>query len=159
MRQIVRNLQGLSLTDARRIARQLIFADGALNADDLPQLAKLKFELLNRSGHLHYEYDTARFDEVLLQVHGHRTRLRQLSHVVDHGLQVDLAGVALGSGLTEGEEVVPAAGQERVRRHRVGRSELDRLAVERRVTVPPSSEKPDRLRPIVIILYVAVNKV
>ena len=64
VQQIVRNLQGLSLVDARRIARQLIFADGALNAADLPQLAKLKFELLNRSGHLHYEYDTARFADV-----------------------------------------------------------------------------------------------
>lgn len=64
VQQIVRNLQGLSLTDARRIARQLIFADGALNANDLPQLARLKFELLNRSGHLHYEYDTAQFAEV-----------------------------------------------------------------------------------------------
>jgi len=64
VRQIVRNLQGLSLTDAQRIARQLIFADGALNADDLPQLARLKFELLNRSGHLHYEYDAAQFAEV-----------------------------------------------------------------------------------------------
>ncbi len=64
VRQILRNLQGLSLPDARRIARQLIFADGALQADDLPQLAKLKFELLNRSGHLHYEYDSARFGDV-----------------------------------------------------------------------------------------------
>ncbi len=64
VRQILRNLQGLSLTDARRIARQLIHGDGALHADDLPQLAKLKFELLNRSGHLHYEYDSARFGEV-----------------------------------------------------------------------------------------------
>ena len=62
VQQIVRNLQGLSLTDARRIARHLIYRDGALSADDLPQLSKLKFELLNRSGHLHYEYDTARFD-------------------------------------------------------------------------------------------------
>src|SRR5690606_17505967 len=61
---IVRNLQGLSLGDARRIARQLIFNDGALGRDDLPQLAKLKFELLNRSGHLHYEYDTAGFADV-----------------------------------------------------------------------------------------------
>lgn len=61
---ILRNLQGLSLGDARRIARQLIHADGALAAGDLPQLAKLKFELLNRSGHLHYEFDTARFAEV-----------------------------------------------------------------------------------------------
>ncbi len=62
--QIVRNLQGLDLLDARRIARQLIFGDGALNAGDLPQLAKLKFELLNRSGHLHYEYDSAHFGDV-----------------------------------------------------------------------------------------------
>ncbi|MGE4459558.1 MAG: AAA family ATPase [Stenotrophomonas sp.] len=64
VRQILRNLQGLSLPDARRIARQLIYADGALRADDLPQLARLKFELLNRSGHLHYEYDSARFGDV-----------------------------------------------------------------------------------------------
>lgn len=64
VRQIVRNLQGLSAGDARRIARQLIYADGVLCADDLPALAKLKFELLNRSGHLHYEYDTAAFADV-----------------------------------------------------------------------------------------------
>lgn len=64
VRQIVRNLQGLSLSDAQRIARQLIHGDGALNAEDLPQLARLKFEMLNRSGHLHYEYDTARFADV-----------------------------------------------------------------------------------------------
>ena len=64
VQQIVRNLRGLGLEDARRIARQLIFNDGALSSADLPQLARLKFELLNRSGHLHYEYDTARFNEV-----------------------------------------------------------------------------------------------
>ncbi|MET0754523.1 MAG: AAA family ATPase, partial [Pseudoxanthomonas sp.] len=64
VQQIVRNLQGLSLPDARRIARQLIYDDGALSAADLPQLSKLKFELLNRSGHLHYEYDTARVADV-----------------------------------------------------------------------------------------------
>jgi len=64
VRQIVRNLHGLTLTDARRIARHLIWRDGALGADDLPELARLKFELLNKSGHLHYEYDTARFSDV-----------------------------------------------------------------------------------------------
>ncbi|MDR6990004.1 AAA family ATPase [Luteimonas sp. 3794] len=64
VRQIVRNLQGLSLGDARRITRQLIHADGALDTRDLPALAKLKFELLNKSGHLHYEYDTAGFADV-----------------------------------------------------------------------------------------------
>ena len=64
VRQIVRNLHGLTLTDARRIARHLIWRDGALDFDDLPELARLKFELLNKSGHLHYEYDTARFADV-----------------------------------------------------------------------------------------------
>ncbi|HST43896.1 MAG TPA: AAA family ATPase [Luteimonas sp.] len=64
VQQIVRNLQGMNLTDARRIARHLIFRDGVLGSDDLPELAKLKFELLNKSGHLHYEYDTARFADV-----------------------------------------------------------------------------------------------
>lgn len=62
--RIVRNLQGLGAPDARRIARHLIYDDGVLNDSDLPQLAKLKFELLNRSGHLHYEYDTAQFADV-----------------------------------------------------------------------------------------------
>jgi SpoVK/Ycf46/Vps4 family AAA+-type ATPase len=61
---LVRNLRGLSLIEARRIARQLIFKDGAIAQHDLPELAKLKFELLNQSGHLHFEYDTASFGEV-----------------------------------------------------------------------------------------------
>jgi hypothetical protein len=64
VRTIVRNLVGLSMTEAQRIARQLIFDDGALDANDLPRLARLKFELLNRSGHLHFEYDTAKFADI-----------------------------------------------------------------------------------------------
>lgn len=86
VQQIVRNLQGLSLTDARRIARQLIFADGALNADDLPQLARLKFELLNRSGHLHYEYDTAQFADV--------AGARRLKRWIEQRRSVFVAGTA-----------------------------------------------------------------
>ncbi len=65
VRQIVRNLRGLSETDARRIARHLIFRDGVLNHDDLPELAKLKFELINRSGHLHYEFDPVKLEHVI----------------------------------------------------------------------------------------------
>ena len=61
---IVRNLCGMSLPDARRIARHLVFRDGALGVADLPELTKLKFELLNKSGHLHFEYDTAHFNDV-----------------------------------------------------------------------------------------------
>lgn len=62
--QVVRNLQGLGAGDARRLARHVVFDDGVLDASDLPKLAKLKFALLNRSGHLHFEYDTARFADV-----------------------------------------------------------------------------------------------
>lgn len=61
---IVRNLRGLDAMDIRRIARHLINNDGALGPGDLPQLAKLKFELLNRGGLLRFEYDTARFADV-----------------------------------------------------------------------------------------------
>ncbi|GLQ45190.1 ATPase [Dyella lipolytica] len=63
-RTIVRNLVGLTAQDARRIVRKLIYNDGALNANDLPELMQAKFDLLNRSGLLHYEYATASFADV-----------------------------------------------------------------------------------------------
>jgi ATPase family associated with various cellular activities (AAA) len=61
---VVRNLRGLSLDDARRIVRKLIYDDGALTQADVAELAKAKFELLNKDGLLHFEYDTARFADV-----------------------------------------------------------------------------------------------
>jgi AAA+ superfamily predicted ATPase len=64
LRTIVRNLLGLKLPDARRIARQLVFRDGAIGMSDLPELARLKFDLLNRDGVLHFEYETAAFADV-----------------------------------------------------------------------------------------------
>ncbi|WP_329741902.1 AAA family ATPase [Dyella sp. A6] len=63
-RTIVRNLLGLSAPDARRIVRKLIYNDGALGAADLPELMQSKFDLLNRSGLLHYEYATASFADI-----------------------------------------------------------------------------------------------
>jgi hypothetical protein len=63
-RTLVRNLVGLSAPDARRIVRKLIYNDGALGANDLPELMRAKFDLLNRSGLLHYEYATASFADV-----------------------------------------------------------------------------------------------
>lgn len=64
MKTIVRNLLGLKVPDARRIARQLVFRDGAVGMSDLPELARLKFDLLNRDGVLHFEYETAAFADV-----------------------------------------------------------------------------------------------
>jgi len=63
-RAIVRNLRGLGEDDARRIVRKLIYCDGALGPADVAELAKAKFELLNRDGLLHFEYETARFADV-----------------------------------------------------------------------------------------------
>lgn len=63
-RVIVRNLIGLSAPDARRIVRKLIYNDGALGQADLPDLMQAKFELLNRSGLLHFEYATASFADI-----------------------------------------------------------------------------------------------
>jgi AAA+ superfamily predicted ATPase len=61
---IVRNLCGLALEDARRIVRQLIYNDGALDQADVAELAKAKFELLNKEGLLHFEYETGKFADV-----------------------------------------------------------------------------------------------
>jgi hypothetical protein len=61
---IERNLAGLDAVEARRIARHLIFDDGVLGPDDIPALGKLKFELLNRSGLLQFEYDSTGMAEI-----------------------------------------------------------------------------------------------
>ena len=63
-RAVVRNLRGLGFDDARRIVRKLIYDDGALDQPDVADLAKAKFELLNKDGLLHFEYETARFADV-----------------------------------------------------------------------------------------------
>ena len=62
--RLIDNLTGLSLADARRLARGAIVDDGALTEADLPRVMQAKFNLLARDGVLSYEYDTARFAEV-----------------------------------------------------------------------------------------------
>jgi len=61
---LVRNLSGLSASDARRLARKAIFDDGAITESDLPAAMKAKYELLNREGLLSFEYETERFADV-----------------------------------------------------------------------------------------------
>jgi AAA+ superfamily predicted ATPase len=63
-RAVVRNLRGLGLDDARRIVRKLIYCDGALTQAGVAELARAKFELLNKDGLLHFEYETARLADV-----------------------------------------------------------------------------------------------
>lgn len=62
--QVVSNLQGMNHADARMLARRLICDDGAITQEDVPELNKAKFALLNLDGVLTYEADVARFAEV-----------------------------------------------------------------------------------------------
>lgn len=64
MQQVVKNLRGLSHADARILARSIICDDGAITQEDLPELNKAKFQLLDLEDVLTYEADVARFADV-----------------------------------------------------------------------------------------------
>ena len=61
---LIENLGGLCTGDTERLARTAIFDDGALLANDLPALMQAKYALLNRSGVLSFEYDSAKFADL-----------------------------------------------------------------------------------------------
>ncbi len=61
---LVENLAGLAVTDVRRLARTAVFADGAVTPEDLPLVAKAKYDLLERGGVLTFEHDAAEIDDV-----------------------------------------------------------------------------------------------
>jgi SpoVK/Ycf46/Vps4 family AAA+-type ATPase len=64
LQQVVKNLRGMSHAEARALARNVICDDGAITQEDVPELNKTKFQLLDLEGVLSFEYDTARFAEV-----------------------------------------------------------------------------------------------
>jgi len=64
LQQVVKNLRGMSHAEARVLARNVICDDGAITQEDLPELNKTKFKLLDLDGVLSFEYETARFAEV-----------------------------------------------------------------------------------------------
>jgi len=61
---LVQNLAGLTDHDTEKLAKNAIYVDGAITKSDLPNVMQAKYELLNRGGILHYEYDTAKFSDV-----------------------------------------------------------------------------------------------
>ncbi len=61
---MVNNLAGLTLRDAKRLARNAIYDDGALTKSDLPNVMQAKYDLLNNKGVLSFEYETASFSDV-----------------------------------------------------------------------------------------------
>jgi len=62
--KLIANLRGVTHSDAQILIRRAVFADGVISDSDIPEINKLKFELLDTEGVLHYEYDTQSFANV-----------------------------------------------------------------------------------------------
>src|SRR6266850_3113174 len=69
---LIRNLTGLTATDARRLARKAINDNGVISESELPDVMRAKYELLGRDSPLSFEYETAQFADI-----GGMRRLRQ----------------------------------------------------------------------------------
>jgi len=67
--QIIHHLRGLSATSAERLARSIIVGDGAISTEDIERISKAKAELMDLGGVLHYEFETAKFEDVAGLVH------------------------------------------------------------------------------------------
>jgi hypothetical protein len=54
---LTNNLTGISTSDARRLIRKAIEDDGAISQDDLPEVTKAKYQLIQGDGLISFEYD------------------------------------------------------------------------------------------------------
>ena len=61
---LVNNLSGLTAADVRRLASKAIFDDGVIAHSDIPKVMKAKYNLLNKDGILHFEYETEKFSDI-----------------------------------------------------------------------------------------------
>ncbi len=57
-------MRGVSHSDAQILIRHAIYSDGAITESDIPEVNRLKFELLDSEGVLRFEYDTEDFSHV-----------------------------------------------------------------------------------------------
>jgi ATP-dependent 26S proteasome regulatory subunit len=64
LQQLVNNLQGVSYSEVRRLAPAAIVDDGVITSDVIPNVNKVKFELMDMDDILSFEYDTAKFSDV-----------------------------------------------------------------------------------------------
>ena len=64
VKKLVGNLCGLSLIDAERMARHAIFNDGMLDQNDVSEIARRKFDLLNKNNVLNLELDFAELGDI-----------------------------------------------------------------------------------------------
>lgn len=59
----IKNLKGLSASEIKRLVHNAL-RDNALTKEDIPEIAKAKYELLNKDDVLYYEHNTSSFTHV-----------------------------------------------------------------------------------------------
>ena len=64
LRLLIRNLQGLTAHDARQLAHQAIYNDGAITACDLKMVMEAKYKLLDQGGVLSFDFDAAHLADI-----------------------------------------------------------------------------------------------
>lgn len=62
--RLIDNLCGLSMVDAKRLAHHAIFDDGLINQQDIADIAKEKFKLLNQDSVLNLHLDYEELDKI-----------------------------------------------------------------------------------------------
>lgn len=86
---LIKNLSGLSHSEAIRLARTAIYDDGAITPEDLPTVMKAKYALLSQEGMLHFELGAEKFSNVggFSRL---KTWLRQRQHAFEGKLKLDM---------------------------------------------------------------------
>lgn len=84
LQKLVSNLRGMPHQDVRRLAHGAIADDGAISEEDLPELAKAKFDLMDMEGVLHFEYSTERLKSVA-GLHNLKQWLEDRRHAIQAG--------------------------------------------------------------------------
>jgi AAA+ superfamily predicted ATPase len=64
LEMLIMHLLGMEQDDVRRLVRQALRDDGAINADDVRRVLAIKYEALGGAGSLGYEQSKVRFDDV-----------------------------------------------------------------------------------------------
>jgi len=64
LNSLISNLRGVTHADAQLLIRHAVFKDGAITDEDIPEMNRLKFDLLDSEGVLQFAYDTEKFSQV-----------------------------------------------------------------------------------------------
>ena len=88
---LVNNLSGLTFRDAQQIARNVIYDDGLITKEDIPEIVEAKYQILNREGVLSFEYNTARFSAIggFRKLKTWLDQRRDVFHKIDGGQDMD----------------------------------------------------------------------